>query len=303
MSFKVPILILSFNRPYLVKKQIKLLKSLNPKFLYIFSDGPRKEILSDQKKVNECRKIFHEEITWDCKTKLKFEKTNSGCGPGVSKAITWFFSSVEKGIIIEDDCFLEKSFFPFAEKMLEIYENDFSVAGITADYKLEACSTNNYGFIPFPLIWGWATWKRSWENYSLNLDAFDKNNIPQIVREMPQNQKKYWIKNFEKILYEKKPHTWDFQFSYLVMSRNQKFIYPFTNLVSNLGFSSDATHTKNPYDKNFQLKTGEICKPYKLETNSNEYTLYLKKRVFTYKSIFRKLLIYSKFFILNLFSQ
>ncbi len=299
MSFKIPILILSFNRPSLIKKQIDSLKELNPTSLYMYSDGPRNEIISDQKKVNKCRRIFHENITWNCKTKYKFEKTNKGCGPGVSEAITWFFSNVEKGIIIEDDCLLNKSFFPFAEEMLEIYENDFSIAGITADYKLGASFTNNYGFIPFPLIWGWATWKRSWEDYSLNLEKFDKNNMPPIFSKMPRNQKKYWIKNFEKISFEKRPHTWDYQFSYLVMSRNQKFIYPHTNLVSNLGFTKDATHTKNPYDKCSKLKTGEIFKPYQPDIKSDKYSNYLSKRVFINKSKLKKLLSYSKFFILN----
>ena len=121
MAFKLPILILSFNRPLLIKKQISLLKELKPIFIYFFSDGPRVNNISDNKKVNECRKIIKEDITWECITKFKFEKTNLGCGPGVSEAITWFFSNVNEGIIIEDDCFLNRSFFPFAERMLEIY--------------------------------------------------------------------------------------------------------------------------------------------------------------------------------------
>ena len=299
MAFKLPILILSFNRPLLIKKQISLLKELKPIFIYFFSDGPRVNNISDNKKVNECRKIIKEGITWECITKFKFEKTNLGCGPGVSEAITWFFSNVNEGIIIEDDCFLNSSFFPFAERMLEIYKDDFSIAGITADYKLGSSTTNNYGFIPYSLIWGWATWKRAWEDYSLSLELFDKNDLPSTIRNMPKNQKKYWIENFEKISSEKQPHTWDFQFSYQVMSRNQKFIHPFTNLVSNLGFSSDATHTKNPFDKFSNLKTGEIIQPYKLNAKSSKYCNFLSKRIFTKKSKIRKLLSLSKSFFLK----
>ena len=66
MGFNVPILLLSFNRPLLVTKQLKLLKEINPKSLYIFSDGPRNDVLSDYSKVNACRKIFQEEISWEC---------------------------------------------------------------------------------------------------------------------------------------------------------------------------------------------------------------------------------------------
>ena len=300
MGFNVPILLLSFNRPLLVTKQLKLLKELNPKSLYLFSDGPRKHVLSDHAKVNACRKIFQEEISWECDKQFKFEKNNQGCGPGVSEAISWFFKNVNEGIIIEDDCLISKSFFTFAESMLEIYRNDFNVAGITADYKLGSSNTNYYGFIPYPLIWGWATWRRSWQDYSLNLNNFDKKNIPEIYNNMPKNQKKYWIKNFEKISSEKIPHTWDYQFSFLVMSKNQKFIHPHTNLVSNLGFSSDATHTKNPFDKCSKLKTGEIIKPYIADVKSIKYKNYLAKSVFINISISRKLLRVLKSFFLNL---
>ena len=296
MTFKIPILILSFNRPLLIKKQITFLKKLKPKFIYIFSDGPRVNNISDIKKVDECRKIFKEEISWECKTKFKFEDTNKGCGPGVSGAITWFFSNVNKWIIIEDDCFIDRSFFPFAEKMLEIYKDDLSIAGITADYKLGSSSTNNYGFIPYSLIWGWATWKRAWTDYSLNLELFDKNKLPSPISYMPKNQRKYWIDNFEKISSEKIPHTWD----YLVMSKNQKFIHPHTNLVSNLGFSSDATHTKNPFDKCSNLQTGEIKKPYIADYKSIKYKNFLAENVFINLSSSRKLLRVIKSFFLNL---
>ena len=297
MTFKIPILILSFNRPLLIKKQITLLKALKPEFIYIFSDGPRVNNISDIKKVDDCRKIFKEEISWECKTKFKFEKTNKGCGPGVSEAITWFFSNVNQGIIIEDDCFLDRSFFPFAEKMLEIYKDDLSIGGITADYKLGSSSTNNYGFIPYSLIWGWATWKRAWTDYSLNLESFDKNKLPSVISYMPKKQRKYWIENFERIASEKIPHTWDFQFSYQVMCRNQKFIYPFTNLVSNLGFSQDATHTKNSFDKFSNLETGEIIEPYKLNNRSKKYSDFLANHIFIKKSKIRKLFSYSKSFL------
>ena len=117
---------------------------------------------------------------------------------------------------------------------------------------------------------------------------------------MPNNQRKYWIDNFEKITSEKIPHTWDFQFSYQVMYRNQKFIHPFTNLVSNLGFSQNATHTKNPFDKCSNLKTGEIIKPYIADNKSIKYKNFLAKSVFINISISRKLLRVLKSFFLNL---
>ena len=216
MSFKIPLLILSFNRPILINNQLEFLEELAPEKLYIFSDGPRKNIISDINKVNKCRSLFKKNIKWKSDINFKFETKNKGCGLGVSDAITWFFNNVEEGIILEDDCILSKSFFPFAEEMLAKYRFDHSIAGITADYKLGYLKTSKYGFIPFPLIWGWAAWRRSWNGYSLNLNQYNKNQLSGNFQSLHENQKKYWIYNLEKIKRSKIPHTWDFQFSYLV---------------------------------------------------------------------------------------
>lgn len=294
MSFKIPLLIISFNRPELINKQLNILEELAPENLYVFSDGPRKNIISDIYKIDKCRFLFRNNIHWKCDTFFKFERKNKGCGLGVSDAITWFFNNVNEGIILEDDCFLSKSFFPFAEEMLEKYRNDSSIAGITADYKLSFSKTSKYGFIPFPLIWGWATWSRSWHGYSLNLKSFNKNQLSGYMKSLPKNQKKYWISNLERIKRSNFPHTWDFQYSYLVMKRNQKFIHPFTNLVSNHGFNSEATHTKNPFDKYSNLKLGLIEKPYEADIKTTTYTNFLSKNLFTNRSFILKIFIFIK---------
>jgi len=288
-NFEVPLLLLTFNRPKFVQKQLNSLRILKPNYLYIFSDGPREKNDHDYKNVFKSREILKKQIDWPCKIKYKFEEKNLGCGLGVSSAISWFFSFQEEGIIVEDDCILSQSFFYFAKEMLEEYRDNKNIAGITADYRLNYDKTSFYGFIPYPLIWGWATWKRSWESYSLHLDNYDENNLPEQIFKLPRNQKKYWIKNFNKIKRSEKPHTWDYQFSYLVLSRGQKFIYPFTNLVSNIGFDHNATHTKDAFDKFSYLKIGNIEKPYKIKENLT-YTNFLSKELFVNKSLLRRII-------------
>ena len=115
MSYEVPVLLLTFNRPDLVEKQLVLLSQIKPNYLFVFSDGPRQGSNSDFEKVSSCREILNN-INWECKIFKKFENKNLGCGKGVSSAISWFFSNIEEGIIIEDDCLLAESFFEFAKK-------------------------------------------------------------------------------------------------------------------------------------------------------------------------------------------
>ena len=144
MSFKIPLLIISFNRPELINKQLNILEELAPENLYVFSDGPRKNIISDIYKIDKCRFLFRNNIHWKCDTFFKFERKNKGCGLGVSDAITWFFNNVNEGIILEDDCFLSKSFFPFAEEMLEKYRNDLIVIKYGGNVFIDRKIFNNF---------------------------------------------------------------------------------------------------------------------------------------------------------------
>ena len=74
------------------------------------------------------------------------------------------------------------------------------------------------------------------------------------------------------------------------MKRNQNFIHPFTNLVSNQGFNSEATHTKNPFDKFSNLDLGLIIKPYEADIKTTKYANYLSKNLFVHKSFIFKIL-------------
>jgi hypothetical protein len=286
MSYEVPVLLLTFNRPDLVEKQLVLLSQIKPNYLFVFSDGPRQGSNSDFEKVSSCREILNN-INWECKIFKKFENKNLGCGKGVSSAISWFFSNIEEGIIIEDDCLLAESFFEFAKNMLDKYRNDISIAGITADYKLSSVNSSYYGFINYPLIWGWATWKRAWDGYSLSFKNIESQKLYSCFPDMPDNQKLYWKNNFKKIYESDNPHTWDYQFSYLVFNRKQKFIHPHTNLVKNIGFNSDATHTKTENEFAF-LSLGKITAPY-IEKNDEIYNNYLSYEIFINNSYLIKI--------------
>ncbi len=304
INFDTPILLLTFNRPKNVKKQIKILSQISPKYLFLYSDGPRKNNKNDFNKVAESRDLLNNDIDWDCTIKKKFENNNLGCGKGVSSAITWFFDNVNEGLIIEDDCLLSISFFDFAKEMLSKYRHNHNIAGITANYILSSKNSTNYGLISFPVIWGWATWRRSWDGYSFNLEKYKNKGLPEIIDSKPKNQKRFWRNKFEKIYNSKIPHTWDYQFCYLVMSKGQSFIHPFTNLVKNVGFEIDATHTKTKSEL-ANLKTGKILKPYLEKFDSNEYNNYLASKVFIKHNlltkIFIKFKVYFKSYILENF--
>ena len=63
-------------------------------------------------------------------------------------------------------------------------------------------------------------------------------------------EQEYWRKMLDQT-YAGKIDTWDFQWFYAVWSQGGLSIVPRVNLVSNLGFRPDATHTKTAYERDW----------------------------------------------------
>lgn len=258
-NFNTPILFLIFNRFDTTKQVFSVIKKVRPQKLYIASDGPRNSREEENEIVDSVRKYVLYNIDWDCEVKTLFRDQNLGCGKAVSSAIDWFFENVEEGIILEDDCLPDESFFYFCEDLLNYYRDDKNIFMISGsnffknnEYKY------SYYFSRNPYIWGWATWKRAWDNYSFEIkdfDEFKKCFLDDKILGFSKKLKSYWLQNFQKIL-NKTIDTWDYQWSYSVIKNNGFCIVPQKNLVSNLGFNFEGSHTQN--------------KPHKAQVNSLE---------------------------------
>jgi hypothetical protein len=297
-AFDVPILLLIFNRPDLLRMQIENLRILKPTKIYISSDGPRHGNESDPDLISKCRNLIVTMVDWECNIYKKYEKKNLGCGFGVSSALDWFFQLEEEGIILEDDCQVDFSFFNFCEILLEKYRNNHEIAGICADFKFlrNEKPSNEYGFIDMPLVWGWASWRRVWKKYDFELRDFDSSFMDKgTFAGLKKSGIQYWEKNFKKIL-ERKIDTWDYQLSYYVMRDRMKFIHPMRNLITNKGFSANATHTRSRYDASSNVPSFRISQPYILNDKYTAYNDYLREDYFTLKPlpirIYRKIISY-----------
>ena len=236
-QFDIPILFLIFNRPDTTSLVFNEIRKVKPKKLYIAADGPRS--LKEEKLCLECRTIS-EKIDWECDLKLLYRKENLGCQMAVSEAITWFFENNEMGIILEDDCLPLPSFFPFCKELLIKYkdeENIMHISGNNFQLGNDKNEQSSYYFSRYPHIWGWATWKRAWLKYDIEM-----KNYPKLLSN--QEFVKYADNFILKLVYEKKLSTWDSQWLYSVNFENGLCILPRFNLVKNIGFSEkNATNT------------------------------------------------------------
>lgn len=237
--FKVPVLLLIFNRPDVQQKVFDQIRQIRPTKCFIAADGPRVGVPEDQEKCMHARKII-EQIDWPCEVQTLFRDKNLGCDAAVSEAITWFFDNVEEGIILEDDCVPSKTFFHYCQLMLERYRYEERVWNVLG--------TNYYGdegtyfFSTVFLPTGWASWRRAWQHF----DPFFVLNRP--IKELKKLEYqflpylRYMKKKAKKGLVEQWDHSWAF-----AAALDEKLsVCPPVNMVDHsLGHGPEATHCKS----------------------------------------------------------
>lgn len=244
--FDTPILFLVFNRPDVTRIVLDRIKMIKPIKLFVAADGPRLNNESDIQKCKEVKEII-DGIDWDCEVVTLFRESNLGCKYAVSGAISWFFNQVEEGIILEDDILPDISFFNFCNQMLARYRNDerighisgFNSAGIW-DYH-----RSDYFFAKLGSIWGWATWSRAWKTYDVNLKKWELTAVKKKVLRMFPEQIRSERRKLYNDVYQNKIDTWDYQWTFSRLINNQLSIIPVRNLINNIGFNEDATHTQS----------------------------------------------------------
>jgi hypothetical protein len=278
-GFDTPILFIIFNRPDTTQQVFDQIKKIKPKKLFITADGPRND---EEKEMCIKTRLITEQIDWNCEVKKNYSDKNLGCKIGVSSGINWFFNQAESGIILEDDCLPNLSFFWFCEQMLRYYENNKKIGMITGDnfQNGKARGDGSYYFSGMANIWGWATWKRAWKYYDIQMNDypnFKKNNdIKKIWRK--KYIQKFWLEKFD-LAYNNQIDTWDYQWTYTICKNKLLSITPNKNLVTNIGFGTEATHTKKDKDiANLETITIKTIKhPKKIKQNLRADYYYFKR--------------------------
>ncbi len=255
-SYSVPVLFIFFNRKKVALTAFEKIKKVKPQKLYLASDGYRENRTNENTTVEDIRNAILQTIDWDCEIHTLFQDKNLGCGNAVYTAINWLFENEEQGIVIEDDCVVQDSFFPFMEQLLDKYKNDDRI-GMIAGYNClnKLAITYSYCFSIYKACWGWATWKRAWENMDMNMEWRKTNSAKSILMNMGYLAKdtRYWKYHLNEID-KKHVSAWDWQWYFTLASQNQLSIFPKVSLVSNIGFGKEATHTTEKMSEKYLAK-------------------------------------------------
>jgi len=242
-TLETAVLFVVYNRLETSMQVFSRIREARPKRLYCASDAAKNS--KDEEKVNAVRNYILDNIDWDCEIKTLFREKNLGCGLGVKNAIDWFFANEEDGIILEDDVVPDKSFFRYCEELLERYRDDTRIGMISGNNHLDfSPEYASYLFSPYKSTWGWATWRRAWINMDLKT-SWDKTEYrSSIIRNMgcSSQSDRFWEHTLSAIK-SGAIDAWDYQWFLALSSQNQLSVVPGKNLVANIGYGSEATHT------------------------------------------------------------
>jgi hypothetical protein len=257
-----PVVLFIYNRPETTKKVFARIREAKPAQLFLIADGSKEGALEESKCAQA--RCIAESIDWDCQVLKLFSDKNLGCKHRISSGITWAFEHVDQAIILEDDCLPHPSFFRFCHELLEHYKNDERVMAISGNnFQFGRTRTqHSYYFSRYPHCWGWATWKRAWQHYDLDMSLWPHINNEGWLKDVLHDPAaiKYWGGKLQQT-YDGKIDTWDYSWMLTCWLQSGLGILPNTNLVSNIGFAADGTHHVNNHSPFSEMLAVEMRFP------------------------------------------
>jgi hypothetical protein len=281
---KTPIVFIIFNRPEKTEAIFESIRLARPEQLFIIADGPRNE--AELSKCLSARAIT-ENIDWPCEVRRQYLKKNRGVRYAPPEGISWVFEHVDRAIFLEDDCLPNPSFFPFCEELLERYKDDeriMHISGNNFEPLGKYSSEDSYWFSHIPYLWGWATWKRAWKFYDPSMHDWPQIRNSEILKKaFPDkavlNRWQYVLDNY----FTGKAYSWDGPWVIACLEREGLCINPGTNLVTNIGFGSEATHSSSTDDWRSEWPTYSLnfplIHPHRIEADE-------KRDAYSYREVF-----------------
>jgi hypothetical protein len=262
---KTPVAFFIFNRPDTTERVFNTIRQAKPSKLLAIADGPRPDFSSDFESCQATRALI-EQVDWDCQVLTHYSNINLGCKQRVSGGLDWVFNTVEEAIVLEDDCLPHPSFFQFCEELLKKYRDDRRIWKIDGTNILTQwkSSRQSYHFSNYGAIWGWASWRRAWQNYDVAMKLWANSEAQNRVRDVICDRQQYL--NRKKVFdrtYAGKIDTWDYQWGFARLLNSGLSVVPAVNLIGNIGFARSATKTKVDFSGVANLPTFPMTFPLK----------------------------------------
>lgn len=240
-----PVAFFIFNRPDTTEQVFAAIARARPRKLLVVADGARPDRPGEAEKCAATRAIIGR-VDWDCEVLTNYSEVNLGCKRRLASGLDWVFSLAEEAIILEDDCLPDPTFFAYCEALLERYRTDDRITHISGDNFQAGPSRTPYGyyFSRYSHVWGWASWRRAWRHYDVEMALWPEIRDGGWLGDMLGDPKvvAHWTRLFE-TAHGGRIDTWDYQWMFACWVQGGLAILPRANLISNIGFLPGATHT------------------------------------------------------------
>jgi hypothetical protein len=242
-QLETPIAFVLFRRPDRTRLIFDQIRRARPTRLFLIADGPRGP--GDVRECEAARAVV-EDVDWPCEVTRDFATENIGLKRRLPSGLDGVFAQVDRAIVLEDDCLPHRSFFRFCDELLERYAAEERVRHIAGSQLLRKppAWTASYHFSRYVHIWGWATWRRAWRGFDVELG--DWHELEPSERDIrlrsmfaDRSERRYWRYVWDN---SGEIENWDAQWSYAVLAGQGLAANPNRNLISNIGFGEDATN-------------------------------------------------------------
>jgi len=242
----VPLALFIYNRPELVRTAVERLRAIRPQVLYVFADGPRADRPGDARSCREALDALAL-VDWECGLHVEAATTNLGCGPRLISGLDRLFGEEPAAIVLEDDCLVSPSFFPYCRELLRRYRDETQVMHVGALGPVAGPPSGgaSYYFSHTTPVWGWATWERAWSRFDAGLSQWPQVRDAGILeRRFGRGPGARFLRDRldDEHLRGPASSTWDLKWFVAVLAAGGVAALPRVNLVENRGFDRRGTN-------------------------------------------------------------
>lgn len=279
---KSPVVFFIFRRPIHTSRVFEAIRQARPAEMLVVADGPRDGVAGEVDLVLETRRIV-ENVDWTCDVEYFYAETNLGLRQRILTGLDYAFDKYERAIILEDDCVPSRDFFTFGSKILDRYSDSPEIAIVSGSNFAPYRSRLSFHFSSAPYIWGWGTWRRVWKAFRADeqKESWSQDEIEAV---MSTFSSKSQARDFRSLMEKAQNlNTWDVSFAVWIRLNKLLSVVPKRNLVENIGFGAEATHTLfEAFDVQVPLQRlpGELIAPKNLSGDSRrERRMWMRKRL------------------------
>ena len=264
-----PIALFVYNRPVHTKRVVEsLLKNIEASdtHLFIFSDAAKDQSYNDA--VENVRAYINEIMGFKSITTIP-SRLNKGLARSIIDGISFVLKGSNRVIVLEDDLVVSPYFLKYMNSGLEVYKDEAQVASIHGYcYPIKRTSEETF-FLRGADCWGWATWRRAWDNFEPDGDKLlSKLAQEGLIRKFDFDGAYPYVRMLKDQI-KGKNNSWAIRWHASCFIKNMMTLYPAVSLVQNIGNDNSGTHCNTSSSFNVNLSDQPILVK-KIEISENQ---------------------------------